>query len=69
MTRRVLLLGVIGLVAGALAARPRRAEAARPIYHPGHNCPRCGRLVLPVAAFRRGGGHYHVCGQTWWFHY
>jgi hypothetical protein len=44
------------------------AQSARPIYHPGHSCPNCGRHQAVV--YRRGPGrhHQHKCGRTIWYH-
>ena len=63
--------GFWAVIAGAIAwllGRPEDAKAADYGYHPGHNCPRCGRLQVVV--YRRGPGIYHThkCGSTIWHH-
>jgi hypothetical protein len=58
------LAGVLGLSGTA------GAQTGRPVYHPGHRCPGCGRTVYTV--YRRGPGpgrHTHRCpGGTLWWH-
>ena len=61
------LLALAGCVlAGVLLTTPK-ARAA--LHHPGHDCPKCGRVQTVIYCFKRGGGHYHCCGgRTYWWH-
>ena len=51
----------------AIFGLSKAAQAAT--YHPGHNCPRCGNLVLVVFCNGPGLYHTHRCGTTtYWYH-
>jgi hypothetical protein len=65
--RRSFLTLITTAVAG-LFGLPRAARAAQ--YHPGHNCPRCGTLVLRVwrMNYPYPGRHMHHHGSTYWYH-
>lgn len=45
-----------------------RVPAANYGQHRSHSCPRCGNTVYTVYAMRQGGGHWHRCGSTFWWH-
>ena len=67
-------LGLLGALVALLPFRSAVAETAtedeqsRRFFHPGHNCPNCGRVQTVIYSAGPGRYHTHRCGNTLWYH-
>ncbi len=74
MNRRDLLKALAALAVPAAVLSDPTVGECQPqgsiVYHPGHNCPRCGRTQYVVLAFGPGDLHQHQCpaGTLVWCH-
>jgi hypothetical protein len=72
MNRRDLLINLAGATLAPLAlvceAGRTEGQGIGAPYHPGHNCPWCGRRNFVVSRFLPSGLHTHACprsGREW----